>query len=795
MKLSESWLREWVNLGCNSKNLFKQIAMIGFEVNKVKSIKISKQGVLVGQIVNLINHPYSDKYKIIKLDVGFGNILNFIDNFLDFKVGSRVVVALPGVVLPSSLKVKIKRIYNKISNCIICTYYDLFLLNSNKFIQLSIDFSVGSNINRYFDFNENIFEIHSVHNRPDCLSVIGIARELSAVNNVKLNMVDTRFVESEKKTTFPVIVESEKFCPCFLGRIIRNVDINISIPLWMKKKLFSYGMHSINSVVDIINYVSIELGQPLYVYDFDKLKDFFVIRIAKEGEKITLSNDREIILKSGTLVTSDKKGILSIAGIIGGKRSLVNKQTSNIFLESAYFDSSLILNEVKYYSISTESSNRFKLGVDFNIQFKSINRATNLIIKICGGVSDGLINKTNIENLPKLKRIKLRKKKINSLLGFRVTNVEIFKILRNLGFKIDFFDKFWNITVPSWRLDINLEEDLIEEIVRIYGYDKIPLVKPNFNLIDNKNFNSDFFLNSIKNLLINRGYNEVITYSFVDKKIQKLLFPEKKLVNLFNPISSEMSSMRVSLITGLLNTVIYNQNRQQDSFRFFEFGLCFLFDKMFNSNISQELMLSGVISGDRYRDSWIDKQRKVDFYDIKGDVECILNFLGKLDKVSFVLCNFSIFHPFQSAKIYLDGDYIGFIGLIHPKIENILKLNNKTFVFELKWDLISKFKIQKINKISKFPISKKDISITVLDNVLVNDILFELKSMNLKKIISINLIDVYFGENIKKGYKSLTIRLYMQDFLDSLKEEEIVYIIDKCIIRLEKKFNASLRKK
>lgn len=795
MRLSESWLREWVNLDCNSKSLFEQILMIGFDVNKINLINLSKNGILVGKIIQCINHPYSDKYKIIKIDIGSDNLLDFICGFFSFKIGTKVVVALSGVVLSNNFKVKNKKIYNKISNCIICTYYDLFLSNSNKFIELSEDFLIGSNINKYFNFNNDVFEINSVQNRSDCLSVLGIARELAAVNNTKLNMVDINFIRIKKKIKFPVIIESSKACPRFLGVIIRNININVSIPIWIKKRLFDYGIISTNPVIDIINYVLIELGQPVYVYDFDKLIDFFSVRMAREGEEIILLNKKKVILKSGTLVTSDKQGVLSIAGVIGGKRSSINKNTVNIFLESAYFNPNLIFKEVDFYSISTESFQRFKLGVDFNMQYKSINRVINLIIQICGGIIDGIIDKTNTKNLPKLKKIKLNKKKIYCLLGFSISDIEISKILKRLGFKINCHNMFWCITVPSWRFDINIEEDLIEEVVRIYGYNRIPIVKPNINLIDSLNFNTNFLLNGIKNLLVNRGYNEVITYSFVDPKIQKLLFPKLKLIILSNPISFEMSSMRASLITGLLNTVIYNQNRQQNSFRFFEFGLCFLFNKFFNNNISQELMLSGVISGNRYKDSWVDKKRIVDFYDIKGDVESILKSIGILNKISFKLYDFSIFHPFQSAKIYLGNNCIGFIGLINPKIENLLKLNNKTFVFELKWDLISKSITPKINEISKYPISKKDISIMVPDDVFVNNVLIELKNMNLKKIISIELIDVYYGKNIKKGYKSLTIRLYLQDYSDSLKEKEIVYIINECISRLKIRFNGFLREK
>lgn len=793
MKLNESWLKEWLNLNLNTEQLLEQITMIGFDVNIIKSINFSKNKIIVGEIVQFFDHPSCSKYKIIKINIGKKKLLNFICDFCNYKIGMKVCVALPGVVLANEFKVEKKNIYSEISECFICSYNELFLLNSNKVIELPNDYLIGDDINKYFNFNENIFEIHSTQNRSDCLSVLGIVRELAAVNNIKLNIFDTNFLEKKNKINFPIYIEAVKACPRFLGRIIKNININTSIPIWMRKRLFFYGILPVNTIIDIINYVSIELGQPIYAYDFDKLEKFFAIRMAKEGENIILFNDKKIILKSDTLVTSDEKGVLSIAGIIGGKRSFINKKTTNIFLESAYFNSSLICKESNFYSIFTDSSNRFISGVDFNIQYKSINRAVDLIINICGGTVENIIDVTNLNNLPKFKKIKLSKKKINRLIGFYISNIEILKILKNLGFKVDLKDNFWYVTVPSWRFDIKIEEDLIEEIVRIYGYHKIPIIQPNFNLVNNFFFDKNFFLNDVKNLLVNRGYNEIITYSFVDPKFQSLLFPKAKLINLSNPISLEMSSMRVSLIVGLLSTVIYNKNRQQSSFRFFEFGLCFLFNKNSNS-IFQEPMLSGIISGNRYKENWINEKRKVDFYDIKGDVECILRLTGCLDNVSFKFYNFSTFHPFQSAKIYLNGIYIGFIGLIHPEIECKLELGGEVFVFELKWNLISKFTNFKINEISKFPVSKKDISIVVPYNVLAEDLLLELKMMRLNKVISIDLLDVYYGKNIKKGYKSITIRLYLQDFFGSLEEEEIINIINKCVFQLEIRFNSFLRK-
>lgn len=790
MRLSELWLREWMDLKISSKELFHQMIMLGFEVKKIKSIDFTFHGLIVGKIIKIVPHPNHDKLNLIKVDIGNCVFLNVISSASNCRKGIKVPVAIEGTNIINFLEVRKKNIFGVDSEGLLCSYKKLAISNSSNLIELPKNSLIGKNVNEYLIIKDNIFEIDVHHNRGDCLSVLGISREISAINNVKLKMVNINLRNNQDRTIFPIFVKESKSCPRFLGRLIKNVNVNSLIPNWMKKKLYNVGLFSNNSVINIINYVLVELGQPIQVYDFDTLDSFIMVRMAKKGETVILLNNKKIVLESNTLVVADKKKILSIAGIMGSKRSSLRTSTVNIFLESAYFNPSLIIGKSSFYDVFTESSIRFERGVDYNIQYKSINRVTDLILGICGGKCGDIIDVTNEYYLPKLKKVKLTQKKFNRLVGYYISDKRINLIFKLLNFKFFFRKKFWEVIIPSWRYDINIEEDLIEEIIRIYGYNNIPKKSMSLNFTKKYNFKHNDLLNRIRYLLIDRGYNEVITYSFVDPNFQNLLFPNRKSVNLISPISSRMSVMRVSLIVGLLKTIIYNKNRQQNQFRLFEFGFRFFWN---GNDIFQEFMLAGVISGERYIRNWIDKKREVDFYDIKGDVESILHLTGKLNFVKFQKCSSYIFHPVKNAKIYLYDNCIGEIGLIHPKIRNKMELKQEIFVFELKCSFISSSIDLKIETISQFPISKRDISVVVPEEVSFLDILSDLKKVDSDFLINIHLFDVYTGCKVKKGYKSFLISLSIQNKFNVLVEEEIEKIVSECILRLKKNFNGFLR--
>ncbi|MGP1928331.1 MAG: phenylalanine--tRNA ligase subunit beta [Arsenophonus sp. NC-WZS1-MAG3] len=794
MKLSEFWLREWVNPAISSEALSEQMTMAGLEIDDVKPVAGQFQGVVVGEIVECVQHPKTNKLWITKVNIGTEQLLNIVSGALNCRKRLKVAVAIVGAVLPDNFKIKSIKLYDELSEGILCSYSDLAISDSHiGIIELPRDAPIGIDIRNYLQLDDHIFEVNLTPNRVDCLSILGIARDIAAINNLELNMVKIEPVKGTDATIFPILVEAPMACPRFLGRVIKGVNVNVQTPIWMREKLRRMGIRAINPIVDITNFVLLELGQPLHAYDFDRLNGAIIVRMAKQNETLVLLDDKKIILQQDTLIIADKKNALGIAGILGGKHSSINKNTTNILLESAFFNPLAIFGRARNYGLHTEASHRFERGVDPQLQYKAMERTTRLIVEICGGDVKNIIDVSHKTSLPRVVKIILTRKKLDCLIGHSIPDINVTKILQRLGCQVISEQDNWEIVAPSWRFDIQIEEDLIEEVARIYGYNNIPNMPLQEGLSINPCFESVLSLKRVKTLLIDRDYNETITYSFVDPKIQQLLHPNSDAMILPEPISADMSVMRLSLLSGLLTTVIYNKNRQQNRIRLFETGLRFVPDLTAEYDVRQELMLAGVITGNRYEEHWLQEKRAVDFFDIKGDVEAILTLTGKLDNIFYKAHSNPAFHPGQSAGIYLNNDYIGYIGVIHPELENKLDLNGRIFVFELLWDAIAERVIPKANMISHFPANRRDISVVVPEEVLTSDILTECKKIDINHIVGVNLFDVYCGNDVGKGYKSLAISLILQDINRTLKEEEISSTVDKCVGALKRRFQASLR--
>ncbi|HGJ5855533.1 phenylalanine--tRNA ligase subunit beta [Arsenophonus nasoniae] len=794
MKLSEFWLREWVNPAISSEALSEQMTMAGLEIDDVKPVAGQFQGVLVGEIVECVQHPNADKLRLTKVNIGAEQLLNIVCGAPNCRQGLKVAVATIGAVLPDNFKIKATKLRGELSEGMLCSYSELAIANDHAgIIELPHDAPIGIDIRNYLQLDDHIFEVSLTPNRADCLSILGIARDIAAINNLALNTKKIEPVKGTDASVFPIRVEAPMACPRFLGRVIKGIDITASTPIWMKEKLRRGGIRAIDPVVDITNFVLLELGQPLHAYDLDRLNGAIIVRMAKQDETLVLLDDSEVTMKQDTLVIADEKGALGIAGIFGGKHSSVNQNTTNILLESAFFDPLTIAGRARNYGLHTEASHRFERGVDPQLQYKAMERATQLILEICGGDAGNIIDVSHQTSLPKGAKITLTRLKLDRLIGHSIPDINVTQILERLGCQVIGKQDSWQVVAPSWRFDMQIEEDLIEEVARVYGYNNIPNVPLRADLVMTPRCESVLPLKRVKTLLIDRGYNEAITYSFVDPKIQQLLHPDSDAMILPDPISTDMSAMRLSLLPGLLMTVIYNQNRQQNRIRLFETGLRFLPDPSAEHGIRQELMLAGVITGNRYEEHWLQEKRAVDFFDIKGDVEAILELTGKLDNIIYKAHSNPALHPGQSAGIYLNNNYIGYVGVIHPELENKLDLNGRTLVFELLWDTVAERVIPKANMISRFPANRRDIAVVVPEEVATADVLAECKKIGINHIVGINLFDVYCGKGVAEGYKSLAISLILQDTNRTLEEEEIAATVDKCVAALKRRFQASLR--
>ncbi|MCK2181349.1 phenylalanine--tRNA ligase subunit beta [Hafnia paralvei] len=794
MKFSELWLREWVNPAISSEALSEQITMAGLEVDGVEPVAGEFNGVFVGEVVECGQHPNADKLRVTKVNVGGERLLDIVCGAPNCRKGLKVAVATIGAVLPGDFKIKAAKLRGEPSEGMLCSFSELGISEDHDgIIELPADAPIGTDIREYLQLNDHTIEISVTPNRADCLGIIGVARDVAVLNKLALNEPAMDAVPAAIHDTFPITVESPEACPRYLGRVVKGINVKAATPLWMREKLRRCGIRSIDPVVDVTNYVLLELGQPMHAFDLNRLEGGIVVRMAKEGEKLTLLDGNEATLSSDTLVIADQQKALAMGGIFGGEHSGVNAETQDVLLECAYFNPLSITGRARRQGLHTDASHRYERGVDPALQAKAMERATRLLIDICGGHAGPVIDVINEAALPKRATITLRREKLDRLIGHHVADAQVTDILERLGCKVSFANNTWQAVAPSWRFDMEIEEDLVEEVARVYGYNNIPDVPVKADLIMTSHREANLPLKRVKTMLVDRGYQEAITYSFVDPKIQALLHPSEASLILPSPISVEMSAMRLSLWSGLLSAVVYNQNRQQSRVRLFETGLRFVPDSAANLGIRQDVMLAGVIAGNRYEEHWNLERQVVDFYDLKGDLEAILDLTGKLDDVQFKAEKNPALHPGQSAAIYLAGKRVGFIGVVHPDLERKLDLNGRTVVFEIEWEALAERRIPQAREISRYPANRRDIAVVVAENVPAEDILAECKKVGVNQVVGVNLFDVYRGKGVAEGYKSLAISLVLQDTTRTLEEEEIAATVAKCVEALKQRFQASLR--
>lgn len=794
MKFSELWLREWVNPAIDSDALANQITMAGLEVDGVEPVAGSFNGVVVGEVVECAQHPNADKLRVTKVNVGGERLLDIVCGAPNCRQGLKVAVATIGAILPGDFKIKAAKLRGEPSEGMLCSFSELGISDDHSgIIELPADAPLGTDIREYLKLDDNTIEISVTLNRADCLGIIGVARDVAVLNKAPLQEPEMAPVTATISDTLPITVEAADACPRYLGRVVKGINVNAPTPLWMKEKLRRCGIRSIDAVVDVTNYVLLELGQPMHAFDKDRIDGGIVVRMAKEGETVVLLDGSEATLNADTLVIADHHKALGIAGIFGGEHSGVNGETQNVLLECAYFNPLSITGRARRHGLHTDASHRYERGVDPALQYKAIERATRLLLDICGGDAGPIIDVSNEATLPKRATITLRRSKLDRLIGHHIADEQVSDILRRLGCEVTEGQDEWKAVAPTWRFDMEIEEDLVEEVARVYGYNNIPDEPIQAGLIMGTHREADLSLKRVKTMLNDKGYQEVITYSFVDPKVQQLIHPGAEALLLPNPISVEMSAMRLSLWSGLLTTVVYNQNRQQNRVRIFETGLRFVPDTQANLGIRQDLMLAGVICGNRYDEHWNLAKETVDFYDLKGDLEAVLDLTGKLGDIQFKAEMNPALHPGQSAAIYLKDERIGFIGVVHPELERKLDLNGRTLVFELEWNKLADRIVPQAREISRFPANRRDIAVVVAENVPAADILSECKKVGVNQVVGVNLFDVYRGKGVAEGYKSLAISLILQDTNRTLEEEEIAATVAKCVEALKERFQASLR--
>ncbi|MDB1123838.1 phenylalanine--tRNA ligase subunit beta [Vibrio algarum] len=794
MKFSESWLREWVNPTVTTDELTHQITMAGLEVDDVLPVAGTFSGVKVGKVIECGQHPDADKLRVTKIDVGADELLDIVCGAPNCREGIKVAVATVGAVLPGDFKIKKAKLRGQPSHGMLCSFSELGIdVESDGIMELSQDAEIGTCFREFLDLEDVTIDVDLTSNRADCFSIRGLAREVGVLNRAEVQSPSFDAVDVSIDETISIEVKAADACPRYLGRIVKNVNVQVETPIWMQEKLRRCGIRSIDPVVDITNYVLLEQGQPMHAFDLDKIEGGIIVRLAEQGEKLTLLDGNEAELNSDTLIICDQNKPLAIGGIFGGEGSGVTTETKDVLLECAFFSPDAIRGRARSYGLHTDASMRYERGVDYARQTDCMERATQLLVEICGGEAGPIAGFESKENLPKANTVALRRSKLDALLGHEIPSTDVVEILTRLGCDVSETENGWTAVSPSWRFDIAIEQDLIEEVGRIYGYDNIPNQAPIAGLSMNLHKESNQPLKRVRDLLVDRGYHEAITYSFVEPEQQKLVVPGVEPLILPFPISADMSAMRLGLIQGLLNTVVHNQKRQQPRVRLFESGLRFIPDETAENGMRQESMLAAVIAGSRSEEHWDIENNTVDFYDLKGDLEAVLELTSNEVAYSFAATKHPALHPGQAAAIVVDGKEVGVIGTVHPELERAFGLNGHTIVFEIEWSAINTRILPEAVAVSKFPANRRDIALVVSDEIASGDVVAACLKAGGDFLTDAKLFDVYVGKGVEEGKKSLAIALTLQSVERTLEDADIAGAVDAIVTAVSEQFGAALR--
>ena len=787
MIISEQWLRTWVSPQVTTDALSHKLTMIGLEVDSIAGAAEAFSGVVVAQIIAAEQHPDADKLRVCTVNAG-DETVQIVCGAPNARAGLIAPLAKVGAVLPGDFKIKKAKLRGVESQGMLCAGAELTISEDNDgLMELPADAPIGADIREYLSLDDQVIELGLTPNRADCLSVRGIARDVAVAFDETLNETAIAPVESTIAETFPVAIEATAKCPRYLGRVIKNVDLSRPTPDYMRERLERAGLRSIDAAVDVTNYVLLELGQPLHAFDLDQLNGGIVVRECKPDEVLTLLDGTEQALEPGTLVIADHTQPLALAGIMGGADSGVSESTTNLFLESAFFTPELMAGRARSYGLHTDASHRYERGVDFQLQREAMERATQLFIDAVGGEAGPVTEVVSDADLPVNEAVLLREAQIEKLLGIKIDRVEVERILEGLGFWVVGHKQGWLCTAPSWRFDMGLEVDLIEELARLIGFDAIPSQPIKASLIPVGVPETRRALRMAKNELVARGYFEAVTFSFVAPEVQSYFDPELSPIALKNPISADLAVMRTSLIPGLLKAIAHNASRQQSRVKLFETGLKF----MSGEGTEQIPMLAIAVSGLRDLEGWSTDKTAADFFDVKGTLEGLLANLG--DRLTFEASVFPGLHDGQSAAILVDGKCVGRIGAVHPSVRKAMGIPANTVVAEVLQSVANEVAMPAYDDISKYPETRRDLALVADKSAASAEVLSTIRKAAGSLLTKLDLFDVYEGAGLAEGKKSLAIGLTFQDQSRTLDESEVSSAVDQVLDSLKEKLGIELR--
>ncbi|MBJ8437193.1 phenylalanine--tRNA ligase subunit beta [Acinetobacter lactucae] len=791
MKISENWLRTWVNPAIDSETLSDQLTMLGLEVDELAPVAKPFTGVVVGEVLTVEQHPDADRLRVTTVNIGSDEPLQIVCGAPNVRAGMKAPVATIGAVLPGDFKIKKGKLRGVESQGMLCGASEIDLEDKiDGLLELPADAPVGVNIREYLKLDDNVIDISITPNRGDCFSIRGIAREIAVINQLQMNEAEIKSVDATVADEKEVVISTDG-APRYLGRVVKNVNVKAATPEWMEQTLARSGIRTHSILVDVTNYVLMELGQPMHAFDLAKIEGTVHVRQAQPQEKLQLLNDQEVELQEDIMVIADDQKALAIAGIMGGLASSVTDDTTDIFLESAFFAPLAIAGRARRFGLHTDSSQRYERGVDFELPLIAMNRASQLIQELAGGEFGPITVAEKTDLLPKREAIDLKQTQVDQLLGYQVAGEFIADALTRLGCEVTAkAEGEWSVVPPSHRYDMAIYQDLIEEVARIDGYDNIQISLPSMD-VQLAKYQDRFEIAELRQTIVSLGYQEAISFSFADAKLEKQLNPKVNPLMLANPISSDLAAMRSTLLSSLIPCVQYNLNRQQSRVRFFELGLRFDYQNAKSiEDLKQIPTLALVAVGSQQPESWHVKPQPMDFFDFKGEIEEILA-AGRV-KVEYVRSERSWLHPGQSAEILVDGQSIGYLGRLHPSLENELDLS-KTWVAELDQTAVLQSYVSNFTELSRFPSIRRDIALLISDNINVRDIQQLIEKTGGELLDSTWLFDVYTGQGVEEGKRSLAFALLWQHPSRTLEDAEIKSGMDNIIQVLENTYQATLR--
>jgi phenylalanyl-tRNA synthetase beta chain len=793
MKFSESWLRTLVDTDLTSEQLSHLLTMAGLEVEALDPVAPQFNDVVVAEVLEVVKHPDADRLNVCKVDIGRGEPTTIVCGAPNVAVGLRVPCALPGAKLPGDFTIKIAKVRGIESSGMLCSAKELGIAEeASGLLVLPTDAPVGQSIRQYLDLDDNIFELKLTPNRADCLSLTGVAREVAAITGTAASLLVVSDVPATIAEQRAVVLDAPEACPLYCGRVITGVNAKAATPAWMKTRLERSAIRSISALVDITNYVMLELGQPLHVFDNAKLDGAIHARLAQPAEKLLLLNEQTIAVDADVLMIADDQKPLAMAGVMGGEESGVTLETSDLFLESAFFAPKAIAGRARRYGFGSDASHRFERGVDFGATRQAMERATALILEICGGAAGPVV--TAQAALPARNAVRLRTQRAVKVLGMSMSAEQIGILFAGLGLPFVQEGDDFLVTPPSWRFDIQIEEDLIEEIARLHGYDNIPSPAPRGPLSmlvqpEAKRTNA-----RIRQLLVDRGYQEVINFAFVEEAWEAdfaAKTAEVDLIRLANPIASQMSVMRSNLLGGLVANLQTNLKRKQNRVRVFELGRTFQRASQAKpvEGFEQPWKLAGLAYGTALPEGWGSAARKVDFFDVKGDLEALL----APAQLRFEKLLHPALHPGRAARITLDGREIGYLGELHPEWVQKYDLPNAPVLFELDMAALKDVAVPAYAEVSKLQAVVRDLAVVVDQDLALQTLLDGLKNKLSPLIQDVQLFDIYVGKGVPENKKSLAFRIVMQDTQRTLQDSEVDAAMQQLISCLEQAFGAQLR--